>query len=375
MNNTTNKTKVILLSAKAQHGKDFTANIFKEQLESMGKKVLVTHYADLLKYICKTFFGWDGNKDEAGRNLLQHVGTDVIRKQDHNYWVRFINNILNMFPNEWDYVLIPDTRFPNEINYIKNDLSFKTISVRIDRPNFKSILTEEQKKHESETALDNYKFDYYISNTTKESVIAQVNKIINGSMFKPNIFIDADNTIFNTTKRIVEMYDDDYKFYSDYTKVDWKDVYTWDFTELKAAKTEAINHYFNQKRFFNKIEMFSFATYVIYKLSKHYKINIVTHGYSPNLRLKELYFKKKFPFANFIGVNLKEHSDKSCVDMSNGIFIDDSVSNLESSNAKVKICYGTYSWNENWNGIRCKDWLEVKDKLDKIKLEDMYAGN
>ena len=82
--------KIILIIGKARMGKDTTANIMKEQLESKGKKVLICHYADLLKYICKTFFGWDGVKDNNGRSILQYVGTDKIRKENPNYWVKFI---------------------------------------------------------------------------------------------------------------------------------------------------------------------------------------------------------------------------------------------------------------------------------------------
>ena len=141
--------KVICISAKAQHGKDTVANFMKECLEAKGKRVLVTHYADLLKYICKTFFGWDGQKDEKGRTLLQQVGTEGIRSQDPNYWVAFVADMLYFFEDQWDYVLIPDTRFPNEIDYVKN---------------FESPLTEEQQKHPSETALDEYEADVMLYN-------------------------------------------------------------------------------------------------------------------------------------------------------------------------------------------------------------------
>ena len=89
--------KVILVSAKARHGKDTVAEIAKEQLESRGQKVLICHYADLLKYICKTFFEWDGVKDDNGRTILQHVGTDVIRSNNQDYWVKFIIDLLDMF--------------------------------------------------------------------------------------------------------------------------------------------------------------------------------------------------------------------------------------------------------------------------------------
>lgn len=57
--------KVITISGKAQNGKDTTAGLLKAALEADGYKVLITHYADLLKYICKQFFGWDGQKDDA----------------------------------------------------------------------------------------------------------------------------------------------------------------------------------------------------------------------------------------------------------------------------------------------------------------------
>lgn len=153
--------KVILFSGKATSGKDYAANILKELMEQDNKKVLICHYADLLKYICKTFFGWDGQKDNVGRSILQKVGTDTIRKQNPDYWVEFISEFLKMFPNEWNYVLIPDCRFPNEITQMILD-GWDVMTVRVNRLNYESPLTEEQQNHISETALDGYQFDYYI---------------------------------------------------------------------------------------------------------------------------------------------------------------------------------------------------------------------
>lgn len=154
--------QVITISGKAECGKDTTATVLKTELETLGYSVLITHYADLLKYVCKQFFGWNGKKDEEGRTLLQIVGTEGIRTKEPTYWVDFVKQILEFFPNEWDFVLIPDTRFPNEIDGMKE--GFQTISVKIVRPNFENSLTEEQRNHVSETALDNYIFDYIITN-------------------------------------------------------------------------------------------------------------------------------------------------------------------------------------------------------------------
>lgn len=173
--------KVICISGKAGHGKDTIAELMKEHLIRQGKSVLVTHYADLVKYICKQFFGWNGLKDVNGRQLLQNVGTDVVRSQNPNYWVDFVIGILTMFSDKWEYVLIPDCRFPNEIEKMKQD-GFNVITLRIVRSNYRSSLTNEQKNHPSETALDNYNFDYTIYNndslvTLDHQVVALLEQI------------------------------------------------------------------------------------------------------------------------------------------------------------------------------------------------------
>lgn len=155
--------KIITISGKAESGKDTTARAIKDKLEPMGYKVLICHYADLLKYICKTFFNWNGKKDDEGRTLLQKVGTNTIREKYPEYWVDFIKQMLDFFPHEWDFVLIPDCRFPNEIESMKID-GWNIKSVRIERPNFENHLSAEQRLHPSETALDDYEFDYYLTN-------------------------------------------------------------------------------------------------------------------------------------------------------------------------------------------------------------------
>ena len=158
--------KVIAISGHAQNGKDSTAGFMKEILEARGKKVLIAHYGDLVKYVCKTFFDWDGKKDETGRTLLQVVGTDRIRNNGFpDYWVSFITDILTFFHDEWDYVLIPDCRFPNEIEYLKGrGLDVTHIRITRNTPGWVSPLTEEQQKHISETALDDYSYDLQVHN-------------------------------------------------------------------------------------------------------------------------------------------------------------------------------------------------------------------
>lgn len=174
--------KVVLISGKAQNGKDTTANILKEKLEQKNNKVLITHFGDLVKFVCEKYFDWDGQKDERGRAILQRIGTNVIREQNPDYWVDFVINLLSILKEEgkWDYVLIPDARFHNEIQKFEDKKDWDVVSVRVNRLNFVSTLTQEQKNHPSETALDDYVFDYVIyTENGIDKLEIEVDKFIN----------------------------------------------------------------------------------------------------------------------------------------------------------------------------------------------------
>lgn len=175
--------KVCCISAKAQHGKDTAAESLKYYLENRGNKVLITHFADLLKFICTKFFGWNGLKDEAGRTLLQYIGTDVVGAKNPAYWAEFVVSVLKMFEDEWDYVLIPDCRYPIEVETVRK--SFETVILRVERPNFDNGLTPAQKKHPSEVDMDNYPFDVVLYNDgTLEDFAEKVEQFADTFLFK-----------------------------------------------------------------------------------------------------------------------------------------------------------------------------------------------
>jgi 5'(3')-deoxyribonucleotidase len=182
---------------------------------------------------------------------------------------------------------------------------------------------------------------------------------------KRDLFVDFDGTICNTIKAIVELYNEDFKYYKKFKPLEWYQINTWDFLECKCAKPEYINMYFNQPRFYERLEFMESAKEVLDKLKEKFNIHIVSMGYSPNLKGKELWIKENIPYADFIGVNFKEHDDKAHVIMGvDSILIDDSAVNLETSNADIKICYGDiYPWNENYQGIRKFNWTEIYDFL------------
>lgn len=174
--------KVVLISGKAQHGKDTFADFFRMVAERNSKKCLTIRYGDMLKFVAKQYYNWNGEKDLAGRTLLQFLGTNIVRQNNENAWANCVMEIVMGLKTEFDYVLIPDVRFENEIECWK-DINIPSISVRINRYDnnlepFDNKLSKEQKEHISETALDNYnKFDYVVENITETDLQAEANVI------------------------------------------------------------------------------------------------------------------------------------------------------------------------------------------------------
>ena len=191
------------------------------------------------------------------------------------------------------------------------------------------------------------------------------------------LFLDFDNTIVDTIAAVVSIYNEDYASHEGFIQVDPKDVTSWEFTECNLATYEEIDKYFGDKRFFQRVKLYPSAGQVLRSLSHRYDITIVSHGYASNLKLKEEWVKDKLfkeifdnsCNAEFIGVNWETHNDKSHVDMSNSIFVDDSIRNLETSSAKYKILYGEYmDWNNtNIEFIRCKNWLDLNNQICLIE--------
>lgn len=176
------------------------------------------------------------------------------------------------------------------------------------------------------------------------------------------IIIDIDNTTINTIATITKLYNEDFQWYSKFKPVNWKNVKTRDFEELELASREYINFYFNQPRFFREAILMDDVLEVIGRLyQRGYEIIFCSMCFSPNGRGKEIYLKSLFPYAKFINVNIKEFPDKSHIDMSGAIFVDDDGKNLETSNADIKVCFGDIlPWNENYDGDRCYSWLDFE---------------
>ena len=164
--------RIYLLHAHAQSGKDTCAAMMKEEYEKRGKRVIIIAFADYVRMCLDKYYGIKDYKTPEGRTIIQHFATDLVRKNDPTFWGRTVGDLLRAIEDDFDYAIIPDWRFENEyINLAARFAPHIIVLVDIYRPNNEATdnMTEAQRKHQSETELDNYKnFDYNISNEFNE---------------------------------------------------------------------------------------------------------------------------------------------------------------------------------------------------------------
>ena len=200
------QTKIIIITGKAQSGKDTSANYLISELSNNGYHCDIYPFAGALKSMCCSLFGlsitqcWGSNEQKdsntkirwkdlplckgkiaklmiekypktsddfmTARELMQVLGTDIFRKMDEDCWVRATVERINN--DNLDFAIVSDARFPNEIEFL---LPFDPIVIKLNR----NALSN---SHISETALDNYDFSLvrnYHEIKNNELTVAQTN--------------------------------------------------------------------------------------------------------------------------------------------------------------------------------------------------------
>ena len=165
--------KIYLISGKARHGKDTFSSYLKKAYESHGKKVIITQLSKYIKYYAREMTGWNLTEEDKPRELLQQLGTNVIREKlgKEDLFIKRMIDDIEIFSCFYDAIIISDCRLKKEVDDLKEAFPNNLVAINIFRPNFDNGLTEEQKKHKTEVDLDDYdKFDIKIINTTLEEL-------------------------------------------------------------------------------------------------------------------------------------------------------------------------------------------------------------
>ena len=156
--------KIILLGGRANSGKDSTAEFIDEYYRSRGLDVVNIQIATYLKMYAKNIAKWDGDNETKPRQLLQDLGTELIRKEiDQYFFIKRIIQDIDIYSRYFDIITISDGRLPEEFASIK--LAYpETVTVHVTRPGFESKLSKEQKAHITETLVDEIEYDLEIVN-------------------------------------------------------------------------------------------------------------------------------------------------------------------------------------------------------------------
>lgn len=157
--------KIILISGKMRAGKDTCADYLQEDFEKEGLKVCRLQISYYLKRYAIEYFGWDGKEETKPRELLQTLGTDIIREKiDPLFHVKRTIQDIEVLSYFFDVAIISDVRFRNEIEEITAAFHKKGVyAIHVVRPNYVSEgITS---SHVSENDLNDYhNYDFEIIN-------------------------------------------------------------------------------------------------------------------------------------------------------------------------------------------------------------------
>lgn len=174
---------------------------------------------------------------------------------------------------------------------------------------------------------------------------------------KIKLFLDFDGTIVNSVKAYCKVNNILFNENADHTKVN-----RWDLSDECPNATDIVEAIFASDDFFEYLEDMDEDTInIINQLKEIYDVIICTIGTPKNISKKAIWIEDNLGIKDMILLSQENaEMNKSIVDMTGSIIIDDHENNLFSSNAAIKICYGEIkSWNENWNGLRAMTWNDV----------------
>lgn len=183
---------VIVLSGKKKRGKDTFAEFLVDEMVPRCKDVTLIALAEPLKKAARDIFGLSAAQvdsqlakeivdDRWGmtpREILQKLGTEVGRTFDQDVWVKTgIARIKKaLIAGQTDVVVVPDCRFPNEIERIRDAFADRCLAVRIER----KLPPTPFDDHPSEVSLDQYDHwdDVIDNNGTLDDFHAKVAEFI-----------------------------------------------------------------------------------------------------------------------------------------------------------------------------------------------------
>lgn len=172
---------VFLVAGRARSGKGTISKIIFEYYIKKNQQVISSPYTKYLKKYIEEITGNKITEDNKPRELLQKISGELIKSKLNkpNFFIDRQLEDLEIYSYFADVIIIPDVRFKEEIDIVKEKYK-NVVSIGVIRPNYQSDLTYEQQQDITEIALDNYnEYDYtIINNNTIEELSNTVLKIL-----------------------------------------------------------------------------------------------------------------------------------------------------------------------------------------------------
>lgn len=192
--------KYYILNGVSTAGKDTFASYCKGY-EDYLIHVMQFSSVDWIKMKAKQL-GWDGNKDEKGRNLLsgmKHLLTEYndvpFKKTVENirFWTSMDEDKTSSFFDDYEWLLVfIDVREPEEIDKYKKEFHAKTVLIRNPEAEAKAF-------NESDMDVLNYNYDYIIWNRHDKKVLMNnADRFIRYECFNDGVYehpVEIDNGV------------------------------------------------------------------------------------------------------------------------------------------------------------------------------------
>lgn len=169
--------KIYMIAGTARSGKDTISNFIKEIYQEENKKTIILQISSTLKYYAEKVLNWNELEETKPREFLQKTG-DIARSYNEKFLIQRLIDDAKILFNYVDVIVVSDVRLPLEFEEVSKH--FDSINILVKRPNFDNNLTNSEKRHITETGLDNYSNYKYIieNNSTLENLKEKIIDII-----------------------------------------------------------------------------------------------------------------------------------------------------------------------------------------------------
>ncbi len=171
--------RIFLIAGKARSGKQEVATFIKQYFDKNNEKSVITEYSKYIKLFATEMIDWNGNSKTKPRKFLQDMGAYIRNDLNMpNFFTDRMHQDIKVYEKYFSNIIIADVRLVEEIEEMKVKYPF-VYSIYVINKHGENDLTETERNHPTEHALDNYgKFDKVIVNENLKDLKKDIFKLM-----------------------------------------------------------------------------------------------------------------------------------------------------------------------------------------------------